>query len=121
MIGQVIDIAEHTSYLELTSRVCFYDEPNLNNDMLPSDDTTLEKAQTLVNMPVQAKYRLSPSGEPTFSGHEMKKSKSTGEITFGTSSVGTHTEVYIENDNVDVNGTIKNLPCLFAQRNVFLV
>ena len=33
--GQVIDIAEHTSYLELTSRVCFYDEPNLNNDILP--------------------------------------------------------------------------------------
>ena len=119
VVGQVIDIAEHTSYLELTSRVCFYDEPNLNNDMLPSDDTTLEKAQTLVNMPVQAKYRLSPSGEPTFSGHEMKKSKSTGEITFGTSSVGTHTEVYIENDNVDVNGTIKNLPCLFAKYRIW--
>ena len=119
VIGQVIDIAEHTSYLELTSRVCFYDEPNLNNDMLPTDDTTLEKAQTLVNMPVQAKYRLSPSGDPTFSGHEMKKSKSTGEITFGTSSVGTHTEVYIENDNVDVNGTIKNLPCLFAKYRIW--
>lgn len=119
VIGQVIDIAEHTSYLELTSRVCFYDEPNLNNDMLPTDDTTLEKAQTLVNMPVQAKYRISPSGEPTFSGHEMKKSKSTGEITFGTSSVGTHTEVYIENDNVDVNGTIKNLPCLFAKYRIW--
>lgn len=119
VIGQVINIAEHTSYLELTSRVCFYDEPNLNNDMLPNDDTTLEKAQTLVNMPVQAKYKLSPSGEPTFSGHEMKKSKSTGEITFGTSSVGTHTEVYIENDNVDVNGTIKNLPCLFAKYRIW--
>ena len=119
IIGEVIDIAEHTSYLELTSRVCFYDEPNLNNDVLPNDDTTLEKAQTLVNMPVQAKYRLSPSGEPTFSGHEMKKSKSTGEITFGTSSVGTHTEVYIENDNVDINGTIKNLPCLFAKYRIW--
>lgn len=117
--GQVIDIAEHTSYLELTSRVCFYDEPNLNNDMLPTDETTLERANSLVNMPVQAKYRLSPSGEPTFSGHEMKKSKATGEITFGTSSVGTHTEVYIENDNVDVNGTIKNLPCLFAKYRVW--
>lgn len=117
--GQVIDIAEHTSYLELTSRVCFYDEPNLNNDMLPTDETTLERANSLVNMPVQAKYRLSPSGEPTFSGHEMKKSKSTGEISFGTSSVGTHTEVYIENDNVDVNGTIKNLPCLFAKYRIW--
>ncbi len=117
--GQVIDIAEHTTYLELTSRVCYYDEPNLNNDMLPYDENAENIANTLVNMPVQAKYKTSPAGEPTFSGHEMKKSKSTGEISFGTSSIGTHTEVYIENDNVDVNGTIKNLPCLFAKYRIW--
>lgn len=119
MIGEVIDIAEHTTYLELTSRVCYYDEPNLNNDMLPYDENTENIASTLVNMPVQAKYKTSPTGEPTFSGHEMKKSKSTGEVSFGTSSIGTHTEVYIENDNVDVNGTIKNLPCLFAKYRIW--
>lgn len=119
MIGEVIDIAEHTTYLELTSRVCYYDEPNLNNDMLPFDENTENIASTLVNMPVQAKYKTSPTGEPTFSGHEMKKSKSTGEVSFGTSSIGTHTEVYIENDNVDVNGTIKNLPCLFAKYRIW--
>ena len=118
MIGEVVNIAEHTTYLELTSRVCYYDEPNLNNDMLPYDDTTEEKAKTLVNMPVQAKYKVSPTGEPTFSGHEMVKKKD-GTVDFKTSSIGTHTEVYIENDNVDVNGTIKNLPCLFAKYRIW--
>lgn len=117
--GEVIDVAEHTNYLELTSRICYYDEPNLNGDMLPYDDNSLEIAKSLINMPVQAKYRLSPDGEPTFSGHEMKKSRKTGEIYFGTSSIGTHTEVYIENDNVDINGTIKNLPCLFAKYRIW--
>lgn len=87
--------------------------------MLPYDDTTLAKAQTLVDMPVQAKYRLNSLGEPTFSGHEMKKSKATGEISFGTSSVGTHTDIYIEDDNVEVNGTIKKLPCLFAKYRIW--
>lgn len=118
MVGAVIDIAEHTTYLELTSRVCYYDEPNLNKDMLPYDDSTEARAKTLVNMPVQAKYRISPNGEPTFSGHEMIKKKD-GSVDFKTSSIGTHTEVYIENDNVDVNGTIKNLPCLFAKYRIW--
>lgn len=118
MVGTVVDIAEHTTYLELTSRVCYYDEPNLNNDMLPYDDSTEDRAKTLVNMPVQAKYRISPNGEPTFSGHEMVKKKD-GSVEFKTSSIGTHTEVYIENDNVDVNGTIKNLPCLFAKYRIW--
>lgn len=118
MVGAVIDVAEHSTYLELTSRVCYYDEPNLNNDMLPYDEFTEERAQTLINMPVQAKYRISPNGEPTFSGHEMVKKKD-GSIEFKTSSIGTHTEIYIENDNVDVNGTIKNLPCLFAKYRIW--
>lgn len=118
MIGEVVDVAEHTTYLELTSRVCYYDAPNLNNDMLPYDETTLEKAQTLVDMPVQGKYKVNDDGEPTFGSHQMVKKKD-GTVEFGTSSIGTHTEVYIENDNVNVNGTIKNLPCLFAKYRIW--
>lgn len=118
MIAEVVDIAEHSTYLELTSRICYYDEPNLNNDMLPYDETTLEKAQTLVDMPVQGKYKLNSNGEPTFGSHQMVKKKD-GTVEFGTSSIGTHTEVYIENDNVDVKGTIKNLPCLFAKYRIW--
>ena len=114
MVGQVVDIAEHATYLELTSRICYYDEPNLNDVLLPYDDATLERAQTLINMPVQAKYRVNANGDPTFGSHEMHKKKD-GTVSFGTSSIGTHVEVWIENDNVDVNGVIKNLPCLFAK------
>lgn len=114
VIGQVIDIAEHTTYLELTSRVCYYDEPNLNGDMLPFDENAETIASSLINMPVQAKYRISPTGEPTFGSHEMHKKKD-GSITFDTVSIGTHVKTWIENDNVTVNdGTIKELPCLFA-------
>lgn len=118
VVGEVISIAEHTSYLELVSRVCYYNEPNLNNDMLPYDDTTEEKAKTLINMPVQGKYKVNSNNEPTFSGHEMVKKKD-GSIEFKTSSIGTHTDIYIEYDNVDVNGTIKNLPCLFAKYRIW--
>lgn len=118
MIGEVVSVAEHSTYLELVSRVCYYDEPNLNNDMLPYDETTLEKATTLVNMPVQGKYKVNNNGEPTFGSHQMVQKKD-GSVEFGTSSIGTHTEVYIENDNVDVNGTIKNLPCLFAKYRIW--
>lgn len=118
MIAEVVDIAEHTSYLELVSRVCFYNEPNLNGDMLPYDDTSLEKAQTLVNMPVQAKYRVNSDGTPSLGGHEMVK-KRDGTIEFKTQSIGTHTSVEIKNDNVLVNGSIKELPCLFASYRIW--
>lgn len=118
VVGEVISIAEHTSYLELVSRVCYYNEPNLNNDMLPYDDSTEEKAKTLINMPVQGKYKVNSNNEPTFSGHEMVKKKD-GSIEFKTSSIGTHTDIYIEDDNVDVNGTIKTLPCLFAKYRIW--
>lgn len=112
--GQVIDIAEHTTYLELTSRVCYYDAPNLNNDMLLYDENAERIATSLVNMPVQARYRVSPTGAPTFGSHEMHKTKD-GKVTFGTVSIGTHIKTWIEKDNVTINdGSIKELPCLFA-------
>lgn len=114
MIGQVIDIAESKTYIELTSRVCYYDEPNLNGDMLPYDENSEEISASLINMPVQAKYRISPTGEATFGSHEMHKKKD-GSIVFDTVSIGTHIKTWIANDNVTINdGTIKELPCLFA-------
>ena len=118
IVAEIVDIAEHRSYLELTSRICYYDEPNLNGDMLPYDDLSLEKAQTLVNMPVQAKYRVNSDGTPSLGGHELVKKKN-GTIEFKTQSIGTHTSVEIKNDNVLVNGEIKNLPCLFASYRIW--
>lgn len=112
--SKIIDIAEHSTYLELTSRICYYGMPNLNNDMLPFDDTSETKAQSLVNMPVQAKYLVNKNNEPTFGGHELVKNFD-GSIEFKTSSIGTHTEVWIKNDDVEINNEVQNLPCLFAK------
>ena len=118
IVGEVVNIAEHSTYLELTSRVCYYDEMNLNGDKLPYDDTSEEKAKTLIHMPVQAKYRVNANNEPTFGSHEMVKKKD-GSVDFRTSSIGTHTDVYIEDDNVEIDGTIRTLPCLFAKYRVW--
>lgn len=112
--GEIIDVAEHKTYLELTSRVCYYNEPNLNNVMLEYNENAENIANTLCNMPVQARYRVSPDGKPTFSGHEMHKTKD-GKVTFSTVSIGTHIKTWIEKDNVVTNdGSVKELPCLFA-------
>lgn len=119
MIAEIVDVAEHSTYLELTSRICYYDAPNLNGDMLPYDDSTLERAQTLVNMPVQAKYRVNANGEASLGGHEMVRKKD-GSVEFRTQSIGTHTSVEIRNDNVVLNdGEIKELPCLFATYRIW--
>ncbi|WP_313069782.1 hypothetical protein [Lacrimispora sp.] len=115
--SEVVEISESNTYLELTSRICYYDDTNANGVLLPSDGAE-DKSQTLVNMPVQAKYRTNIVGLPTFSGHEMSKDQN-GNISFGTQSIGTHTEVYIENANVDVRGVIKNLPCLYAKYRIW--
>ena len=104
LASEVVEISESKTYLELTSRICYYDDTNANGVLLPSENAE-DKAQTLVNMPVQAKYRTNIAGLPTFSGHEMYKDEN-GNVTFGTESIGTHTEVYIENADVNVHGTI---------------
>jgi len=115
--SEVVEISESNTYMELTSRICYYDDTNANGVLLPSDGAE-DKAQTLVNMPVQAKYRTNIVGLPTFSGHEMSKDEN-GNISFGTQSIGTHTEVYIENADVDVRGVIKSLPCLYAKYRIW--
>jgi len=115
--SQTVNIAETKNYLELTNRVCFYDEPNLNGVRLLSEDALI-KAETLVNQPVVAKYKQNAQGLPTFGSHQVSIDKE-GNVIFGTDNIGTHTDVYIENDDVNVNGTIKNLPCLFAKYRIW--
>ena len=79
MASEVVEISESKTYLELTSRICYYDDTNENGVLLPSENAE-DKAQTLVNMPVQAKYRTNIAGLPTFSGHEMYKDEN-GNVT----------------------------------------
>lgn len=117
--SKIVEISEYKTYLELVNRVCFYDEPNFNGTMLPHDDTAEEKAQTLKNMPVVAKYTTDVMGKPTFKGHEVSIDKN-GEVVFGTTPIGVHTDVWIAEDQVEVtDGTTKTLPCLFAKQRIW--
>lgn len=116
--AKTVELAEHPDYLELVNRVCFYDAPNHNAVELDYDDDSLEKAETLVHMPVVAKYCADKDGKPTFKGHEVSKTKNGYE--FGTKAIGTHTSVEIKEDEVVlVDGTKKKLPCLFATQRIW--
>lgn len=119
--SQTIDIAETDLYLELTNRMCYYDDKNLNNVCLPYkgfEEFALECAKTLINMPVQAKYKKI-AGQDDLGSHEMRVDKN-GEVTFNTESVGTHTDVWIEESEVTtVSGETRVLPCLYAKKRIW--
>ena len=118
--SKTIELSENENYIELTNRVCYYSVPNLNNVELPYDETSLDKAKTLINMPVVAKYTTNSQGEPTFKGHEVYYDED-GNIYFGTDNIGTHYDVYIQEDTVvtDLIGTTQVLPCLFAKYRIW--
>lgn len=119
--SKAIDIAENDLYLEITNRLCYYDDINLNNVMLPYEgyeESANEAAQTLVNMPVQARYKKI-NNEDDLGGHEMHI-LSDGSVEFLTESIGTHISAEIKNDTViTVMGETKTLPCLFATCRVW--
>lgn len=116
--SQVVDIAEHPEYIELVNRVCYYNAPNYNGSQLNYDESSLEKARTLIDMPVVAKYCVDSDGNPTFTGHELRKVN--GEYQFGTEAIGTHTDVEIKEDVVHtVDGAEVTLPCLFAKQRIW--
>lgn len=117
--SESVDLAEYKSYIELTNRVCYYDEPNGNSVRLLNDEAALSKAGTLVDMPVYAKYTVNSKGQPTFKGHEVSIDAD-GDIVFNTTPIGVHTEVYIQDDDVETySGKIATLPCLFAKQKIW--
>ena len=119
--SKTIDIAEHDTYLELTNCMGYYDDENLNHVVLPyegCEDDALAMAHTLINQPVQAKYKK-VAGHDDLGSHECVLSPN-GEIEFLTESVGVNTDVWIEKSNVTtVNGETKELPCLFAKKRIW--
>lgn len=119
--SKAIDIAENDLYLEITNRLCYYDDKNLNNVMLPYkgfEESALENAKSLINMPVQAKYKKINNMDDLGS-HEMHVLP-TGEVEFLTESIGTHISVEIKEDTVTtVSGETKILPCLFAKCRIW--
>lgn len=115
--SQVIDLAETNTYIELTNRLCYYGEPNLNGVLLPVDGA-LDKAETLVNMPVVAKYKK-VNGKDDLGGHEAYVDPGTDEVKFGTENIGTHISVEIKDDDVQIGSEMKTLPCLFAKSRIW--
>ena len=122
LASKTIDISEHENYIELTNRLCYYDDENLNNVMLPYkgvEDDAKRMASTLVNMPLQAKYKK-VKGLDDLGGHELSIDKD-GNAVWGTTSIGTHTSAWISEpeDVVTVTGEKKKLPCLYATARVW--
>lgn len=111
---QVSGLDDDKPYIELTTRLCWLDYPNLNNVGLTSDSQA--SYETLINMPVVAK--LDKSGKK-FGSHEVSIDDK-GQYVFNTSAYGVHTEVYVEDDTVDIPnvGTI-TVPCLFAKSKIW--
>ena len=119
--SRTIDIAENDLYLELTNRMCYFDDKNLNNVLLPYkgvEEKALECAKSLINMPVQAKYKKI-AGKDDLGSHEMHINPD-GEVVFDTESIGTHVDVWIEETEVTtVSGEVKKLPCLYAKKRIW--
>lgn len=116
MSSSVFELAEHKTYLELTRRLCWYGQPNYNNVELPVENAE-EKAQTLVGQPVVAKYKKI-NKKDDIGGHECSITQD-GELVFNTTPIGVNTAVEIKNDNVEINGEIVNIPCLFATSRIW--
>lgn len=118
LVSQAVELSEYKTYFELVNRVCFYTSPNLNGVLLPAEGA-LEKAQTLINAPVQAKYTVNAKGEPDLLDHCVTIDEN-GDYQFGTVSIGTHTAVEIKDDTVTLaDGTIATVPCLFATLRIW--
>lgn len=113
-----VELSEYKTYLLLENRVCYYGKPNANSVSLATE-TSEQYAQTLVDMPVYAKYVPNMNGDPSFGGHEPYLDED-GEIAFDTMPIGVHTSVNVRPDLVETaEGVYEELPCLFATQKIW--
>lgn len=122
LASKTIDIAEHDLYLELTNCHGYYDDKNLNNVMLPykgCEEAAKAMAATLVNMPVQAKYKKI-KGNDDLGSHELSINED-GEVIWGTETVGVNVEAWISEPEevITVSGENKKLPCLYSKARIW--
>ena len=116
--SQSVALAEYKTYLLLENRVCYYGAPNANGVSL-SLETAEQYAQTLVDMPVYAKYVPNMNGDPSFGGHEAYLDEDV-EVAFDTIAIGVHTSVDVRPDVVETTeGKYETLPCLFATQKIW--
>lgn len=111
---EISGLSESIPYIEMTTRLCWLDYPNLNGVGLSSDAE--ESFKTLIGMPVVA--RINSAGTK-FGSHEVTIDDN-GEIKFNTSAYGVHTDVWVAEDEVEIpNIGLKRVPCLFAKSKVW--
>lgn len=116
--SSVVELSEHPSYIELVDRVCYYDDSNANGVQLDYDESSLEKAQSLIDMPVVALYLSDREGKPTLGGHAVTRTRDG--IKFGTSAIGVHTNVWIDDAEIEtVAGEKKTAKCLFSTMKIW--
>lgn len=117
--SQTTELSEYTNYLEITTRLCYLDKPNLNNVALVSDENSENRVKTLVDMPIQAKYTVNENGEPDFLDHCVTIDEN-GNYSFSTVSIGVHTDAWIADDTITtVDGEVATLPCIFAKAKIW--
>lgn len=108
------DTANRNS-VKKTLLVSVLDHENLNGVLIAKKEG-LEYYKTLINKPVQAYLKYDEEGRPSnFGGHELKKKlDADGETIyyFDTASIGTHTNVWVENRFIPEYG---NVDCILAE------
>lgn len=117
LINSPIEISglnDDKPYIELTTRLCWLDYPNLNGVGLSSNAE--DSFKTLIGMPVVAKINKAGT---RFGGHEVSIDDN-NQIKFNTSAYGVHTEVWVAEDEVEIpKKGLVTAPCLFAKSRIW--
>lgn len=117
--SQTTELSEYTNYLEITTRLCYLNKPNLNNVALVFDENSEDRVKTLIDMPIQAKYTVNENGEPDLLDHCVTIDEN-GNYSFSTVSIGVHTDAWIADDTITtVDGEVATLPCIFAKAKIW--
>lgn len=110
-----VDTTANRNSVKKTLLVSVLDHENLNGVLIAKKEG-LEYYKTLINKPVQAYLKYDEEGRPSnFGGHELKrKLDADGEpmYYFDTASIGTHTNVWVENRYIPEYGYVD---CILAE------
>lgn len=110
------ELSEDDNFCDITVRLCYLDDYNLNGIRLLYGDDVDKCVQSLVNTPVVAYYN---EDTDDFDGHEVTITKDG--IKFGTQAIGTHTEAWVQDDNVIPVFSNKEvtLPCVYGKARIW--
>ena len=110
------ELSEDDNFCDITVRLCYLDDYNLNGIRLLSGDDVDKCVQSLVNTPVVAYYN---EDADDFDGHEVTITKDG--IKFGTQAIGTHIEAWVQDDSVVpvFSDEEVTLPCVYGKARIW--